>query len=330
MLIARRRIKELTGCEAVNVICDDFLQACPKLSMHFDLVFTNPPWGKKLPKNDRKKLAKRYCVGNSTDTSSLFLFSIFSVLKSNGVVGILMPESFFNIAVYEDARKEVLKKSILKIMDYGKPFGNMYSACSILIRNAVSSGSNNVVCVNGGCTYRRVQESFLRMPKHILNYWTNDVEMAFVERVLMQPYLTLKGQASWGLGIVTGNNAGMCKHSRRKGFKPVYRGKDILPGHLNAATLFINPDDFPRYQQMASMEMLRAPVKLIYRFISSHLVFYCDTQQRYILIFILILLNSSISLRIVRSQIFLSREMSPHLSENPASSLHTKSWIEAV
>jgi site-specific DNA-methyltransferase (adenine-specific) len=34
---------------------------------------------------------------------------------------------------------------------------------------------------------------------------------------------------------------------------------------------------------MASLEMLNAPVKLIYRFISSSLVFYCDTQQRYIL-----------------------------------------------
>lgn len=283
VLIARRRIKELTGCEAVNVVCDDFFHACPKLRVRFDLVFTNPPWGKKLPKADRKKLAKHYCVGNSTDTSSLFLFSILSVLKAGGIAGILMPESFFNIAVYEDARKEVLKRTILRIMNYGKPFGNMYSACSIWIRNEVSDGTNRVACVNGESTCWRSQESFLRMPKHILNYWTNEAEMAFLERVLQGPYLTLKGHASWGLGIVTGNNEGMCKRSRKKGLKAVYRGKDILPGRLCAATLFVNPDDFPRYQQMASMELLCAPVKLIYRFISSKLVFYCDTQQRYIL-----------------------------------------------
>ena len=34
---------------------------------------------------------------------------------------------------------------------------------------------------------------------------------------------------------------------------------------------------------MASLKMLHAPVKLIYRFISNNLVFYCDTEQRYIL-----------------------------------------------
>jgi site-specific DNA-methyltransferase (adenine-specific) len=85
------------------------------------------------------------------------------------------------------------------------------------------------------------------------------------------------------LGIVTGNNATRCKRSRRGGLKAVYRGKDILPGRLSPAKLYINPKDFPRYQQMASMEMLHAPVKLIYRFISSDLVFYCDTRQRYIL-----------------------------------------------
>ena len=31
------------------------------------------------------------------------------------------------------------------------------------------------------------------------------------------------------------------------------------------------------------MDLLCAPVKLVYRFISSSLVFYCDTQQRYFL-----------------------------------------------
>ena len=34
---------------------------------------------------------------------------------------------------------------------------------------------------------------------------------------------------------------------------------------------------------MASLRLLHAPVKLIYRFISNSLVFYCDTNQRYIL-----------------------------------------------
>ena len=283
ILIARRRIKELTGCEAPHVVCADFLQECPKLKVRFNLVFTNPPWGKKLPKNERAKLARRYHAGNSTDTSSLFLFSILSVLQPEGIAGLLMPESFFNIAVYEDARKTVLDLTMLKVKDYGRPFSNMYAACSILFQNRISDGMNHVACVNGKKECLRVQKSFSEMPRHIVNYWTNEAEMAYIEQLMRQPYLTLKDHAMWGLGIVTGNNSALCKRSQKKGFKSVYRGMDILPGRLKAASRFLNPNDFPRYQQMASLEMLNAPVKLIYRFISSSLVFYCDTQQRFIL-----------------------------------------------
>ena len=283
VMIARRRIKALTGHDAPNVVCADFLQVCRTLKVRFDLVFTNPPWGKKISKDLRADYAQQYQAGSSTDTCSLFLFSILSVMKPNGVTGMLMPDSFFKIAVYENARKAVLQHTILKIKDYGKPFKNMYSAVSLVVKQCACDENNAITCCFDHLEYLRYQGSFMRMPRHNFNYWTRPKEMQLVEELLCHPYLTLKGHAAWGLGIVTGNNAGMCKRSQRKGLKPVYRGKDILPGHLKPASLFINPDDFPRYQQMASMDLLCAPVKLVYRFISSRLVFYCDTRQRFIL-----------------------------------------------
>ena len=281
--IARRRIKTMTGSEAPNVVCADFLQECPELKAKFDLIFTNPPWGKKLTKTQRDNHARRYHAGTSTDTCSLFLFSVLSVLKPGGVTGLLLPDSFFKIAVFEDARKAVLRQTILKMKDYGKPFKNMYSAVSLVLKYSKSNKDNAVSCYFNHLEYQRSQQSFMLMPRHNLNYWTKPEEMRLIEELLRHPYLTLKGHATWSLGIVTGNNAAMCRRSQRKGFKPVYRGKDILPGHLKAASLFLNPDDFPRYQQMASMDLLCAPVKLVYRFISSSLVFYCDTHQRFIL-----------------------------------------------
>ena len=283
VMIARRRIKAMTGCEAPNIVCADFLQVCRTLEVKFDLVFTNPPWGKKLSKDLRTDYAKYYQAGSSNDTCSLFLFSILSVVKREGTVGVLMPDSFFKIAVYENARMSVLQQTILKIKDYGKPFKNMYSAISLVFKSIRCDENNMVICGFDHDDFCRSQGSFMMMPRHNLNYWTRPKEMQLVETLLSHPYLTLKGHASWGIGIVTGNNAGMCKRTQRKGLKPVYRGKDILPGHLKPASLFLNPDDFPRYQQMASMDLLCAPVKLVYRFISSRLVFYCDTHQRYIL-----------------------------------------------
>ena len=281
--IARRRIKEMTGYDSPHVVCADFLKECRRLKQQFDLVFTNPPWGKKLSKKERTAYAKRYQTGPSADTSSLFLFSILSVLKPEGFMGLLMPESFFKIAVYEDARKAVLQKTILRIKDYGKAFMNMYSAVSILVKYSESAENHIVDCGYNGKGYPRSQRSFMSMPRYNLNYWTNTQEMEVVEQLMQQPHLTLKGFAVWSLGIVTGNNAKICKRARRIGFKPVYRGQDILPGRLKAAQLYINPNDFERCQQMPSMTMLQAPEKLVYRFISNELVFYCDTHQRYIL-----------------------------------------------
>ena len=283
VMIARRRIKALTGCEAPHVICADFLQDCQGLELKFDLVFTNPPWGKKLPKTQRTDFAQRYQAGSSTDTCSLFLFSVLSVLKDEGRMGLLFPDSFFKIAVFEDARKAVLGQTILKVKDYGKPFNNMYSAVSLLLEHRECPSDHSVPCCFDHREYLRLQRGFLTMPRHNINYWTDASEQQLLEDLLQQPCLTLKGHATWGLGIVTGNNAKMCKRSRRKGLVPVYRGKDILPGHLKAARYYINPEEFVHYQQMAPLERYQAPEKLIYRFISSKLVFYCDTKQRYIL-----------------------------------------------
>ena len=281
--IACQRIKALTGCEAPHVVCADFLQVCPTLKVRFNMVFTNPPWGKKLTKAQRDSYAQCYQAGASNDTCSLFLLSSLSVLQRDGVIGLLLPDSFFKIAVFEDARKTVLQQTVLKMKDYGKPFKNMYSAVSLVLKKHKSDHEHSVVCCYNQSRYCRSQRSFALMPRHNLNYWTSPDKMRLVEELLCHPYLTLKGHATWSLGIVTGNNAAMCRRSQRKGYKPVYRGKDILPGRLKAATLFVNPEDFPRYQQMASLELLCAPVKLVYRFISSSLVFYCDKHQRYIL-----------------------------------------------
>ncbi len=281
--IAQRRIKELTGAEAPHVVCCDFLEVCSTLTERFDLVFTNPPWGKKLSPSERLDYAQRYGAGSSADTCSLFLLASLSVLNPGGIAGLLMPESFFKIAVFEDARRTVLQKTLLQIKDYGKPFKNMYSAVSLVMRQQEVEEKNTVICHYKQQPYSRRQAQFLTMPRCNINYWTRPDEMQRIEALMRLPHLTLKGHATWGMGIVTGNNGKMCKRSPRPGLKPVYRGKDILPGRLTAAHYYINPNDFPRYQQLAPLALYHAPEKLVYRFISSDLVFYCDARQRYIL-----------------------------------------------
>ena len=283
VMIARRRIQELTGVEPEHVVCADFLDRCPSLDIKFDLVFTNPPWGKKLNKAERQQYAERYKTGLSTDTCSLFFLAALSVLRHGGRAGLLFPDSFFKIAVFEGIRNVLLQQTLERIIDHGKPFKNLYSAVSVLFRKYPPEPTGTVLCHYHHKSFERVQQGFMKMPRHNINYWTCPDEMQFIEELLQMSSLTLKGRAAWGLGIVTGNNAKMCKRSWRKGLVAVYRGKEILPGRLKAAQYYINPEDFPRYQQMAPLSLFQAPEKLVYRFISNKLVFHCDTHQRFIL-----------------------------------------------
>lgn len=283
VMIARRRILEMTGVEPEHVVCGDFLDCCPTLDLKFDLAFTNPPWGKKLNKVERQNYAGHYKTCLSADTCSLFFLAVLSVLHPGGQAGLLFPDSFFKIAVFEEMRNVLLQQTLEKIIDHGKPFKNLYSAVSVLFRHCPPEPTSMVLCCHRQQSFERVQQGFMKMPRHNLNYWTRPEEMQFIEELLQMPSLTLKGRATWGLGIVTGNNSKRCKRSWRKGLVPVYRGKEILPGRLKAAQFYINPEDFPRYQQMAPLSLFQAPEKLVYRFISNKLVFYCDTQQRFIL-----------------------------------------------
>ena len=136
--ITKKRIKELCGYESDNIFCGDFLSQKPKAksqkSKAFDYIFTNPPWGKKINKKDRDKYSDLFNSGNSNDTSSLFYFASLKMLKDDGMLGFLLPDAFFNITSFEDARKSLLTLDIKRLVDYGKPFkGLMTKAMAVVM-----------------------------------------------------------------------------------------------------------------------------------------------------------------------------------------------------
>lgn len=316
--IARTRIRREFGTDAPHLRVGDFLDAAVWLSARgesFDLIFTNPPWGKKLPKLQKHSLAKQFGSGRTLDTSALFLFASLKVLKPGGMLGFLLQEAFFNIAGFEDARKRILEKQIIRLTDYGKPFKKLLTrAQAIVICNEPSTcggspsasggacdpsthGNNEPVadgvnitclvrpmvkCTSESRTYFRAADSFRSNPGTIFNFWAGSGDAAVIERMYSLPHKTLKGNAGWALGIVTGNNAAFCSDRAQKGYVPVYKGADISPGRLKKPSAFI-PQDFTRFQQVAPMGFYQAKEKLIYRFIHSRLCFYHDTRQRFIL-----------------------------------------------
>ena len=85
----------------------------------------------------------------------------------------------------------------------------------------------------------------------------------------------LRGHADFALGIVTGDNGKYVTGTPSPGSERVLKGKDIFRYRIRPSESYITfrPESF---QQVAPEALYRATEKLLYRFISSQLVFACD------------------------------------------------------
>jgi len=282
--ITKARICKATGYKSQNIKVNNFLDiSLRKETSSYDYIYTNPPWGKKIDKGTRDSIGLLLGAGSSLDTSSLFFFACLHCLNENGRLGLLLPDSFFNIATFEDARIKALQFSIERLIDYGKAFkGLVTNAQAIVLRKEAYVPQSNILCEAKGIRCKRFSNSFSCNPKSILNFYCNGEDALALQHLMSMPYITLKNQASWGLGIVTGNNEKFVKSSHENGYIPLFKGSDIRRGKLRDATSFI-PSDMSLYQQVAPLTIYEAKEKLIYRFISSKLCFFYDDKQRFVL-----------------------------------------------
>jgi len=281
--LTKRRMFEKTGYKSKSIYHIDFLEAASELPVGFDYIFTNPPWGKKLSKMKKNLYASIYGAGKSNDSSSLFFFACLKTLNPNGKLGLLLPESFFNISTFEDARIVALNCEIERLVDYKKPFvGLLTRAQAIVLRLRRPNHERQTLCEVNGTRFVRKQNRFSDNPKSIINLFCTPSDTVVLDHIFGKPHLTLSGRAKWGLGIVTGNNKKIVRSFPGDGYIPVYKGADIDTKGLKEPTSFI-PEDFSGFQQVAPIELFQAQEKLVYRFISSRLRFYTDANQRFFL-----------------------------------------------
>jgi site-specific DNA-methyltransferase (adenine-specific) len=282
--IAQKRLKEKTGVNSVNIIHGDFLSVVSlgEIEKKFDVILTNPPWGKKLPRERKDHFFKFFGLKGNADTSGLFLLAGIQICVSGGVIGMLMPEAFFSVTSFQEIRNIVLKFNIIKLGDHGKSFKGVLAGAKSIIFKPEENRDCEIECYLPDRIHLRTKKSFKDNVKQIINFQTQREDIEVIEYVNTKPHISLKGRAKWGLGIVTGNNSQHIVTKPRPGCIAVYKGSQIFTDGLLHPTMFIS-EDLSKYQQVASREIFEAREKLIYRFISSKLIFYCDKNQEYVL-----------------------------------------------
>lgn len=277
--IANNRFYQATGQHSNNIKLFNLLEE--KHEQKYDFIFTNPPWGYKFNLQQKINYANKFNNGIKVDSSALFVLICLNMMQKDGMLGVLLPDSFFNIASFKSVRKILLKKTLIQLINHNKPFeGLQTKAYSFIVKN--NNHLTNVECRTETSQHSRKQTDFIKNPNYIINFDATEVEAKIISHLYSYPHQTLKGKAQWGLGIVTGNNAKHLSITKKNNHKPIYKGIDIERGKIKKPHFYIF-DDFSKLQQTADKKLYLADKKIVYRFINSNLIFALDNKQRYFL-----------------------------------------------
>jgi len=245
----------------------------------FDIIATNPPWGYHYNRGEQEILKASYEEIRSGESFSYFIIRSMRMLKDNGVLCFVLPESFLNVKIHRDIREYILKNCAVERIEWGKRiFKNVFTnACIVDLKRTEKNKNQNILVVKDGKNYSIKQDRFKKNRDFNFDININPRDEDILNRVYSKPYTTLKGQADWALGIVTGNNSDFLSKEPLKGMEPVITGKDIYPFYVAEPSLFIRFER-ERFQQCSPEHIYRSRGKLVYKFISKKLIFALDEK----------------------------------------------------
>jgi len=246
----------------------------------FDLIITNPPWGVHFSGEQNAELQSIFPEIRSGESFSYFIRKSLSLLKENGILSFILPEAILNIKTHRDIREILIKKTEIKKIKYlNRVFKNVFTPVIRMdIINKEPGFESLITAEKNDLDYEIKQSRLLENNDYILNVFTNNNDINLFEKIYKIEHVTLKNNADWALGIVTGDNKRYLSNNKTETNEPIFTGKDIKKFTAITATNYIdfNKDKF---QQVAPEYKYRVKEKLLYKFISKELVFAYDNQQ---------------------------------------------------
>lgn len=252
---------------------------------NFDLVLSNPPWGASYSRAILKQYAKKFPDIRSQESFSFFLKRGIHSLKPGGHLSYLLPESILTVKNHADIRKFLSEEvSLQKIENLGQIFSGVFSSVIRLDLQKKLPACSHRIAISSDPTLQQniLQKRFCQPSEYLFNIYTSDAEELLLEKIQTFPHFTLKDQAEWAMGIVTGNNQKFISSFPQEDYEPLWRGRDIFKYSAVPPQMYLRFDP-KALQQCASIQRYKAPEKLIYRFISRELVFSYDASQTLVL-----------------------------------------------
>lgn len=248
----------------------------------FDFIIGNPPWGYDFTESEKIRLRNKYqsAVGNTIESYDLFVEQALSNLKAGGILSFVLPEAILNVKTHTPIRRILLECSSFQYLEFlGNAFDQVQCPCIILqtVFTGTAFSSIGMVIFDGWREYSIRHERIVHA--ECLSFSMTDEEYRILEKLDGLPNkVTLCGNATFALGIVTGNNKSYLSQMKTEENEMVLRGSDLYKFrfHPSESYIIFQPESF---QQTAPTEYYRTPEKLLYRFICNQLVFAYDNRK---------------------------------------------------
>ena len=259
-----------------NIFHCDFLLSKKFNTDFFDIIATNPPWGAITSDNYKKSFTQI----KSDEIFSYFIIQSGKFLKPDGNMHLVLPESILNVKTHQDIRKFILDNMTITTINLcGKAFAGVLTDV-IILSLTNKNNQHNEITIKGKKQLKISQKYYEQNPYNKYSILDN-TDARIIDKIYSIPYNTLKNNAIWGLGIVTGDNKKHISKNTKKLANPhkIYTGKNIKKDEITETNDFI---DYQRdkFQQAAPDSIYYAKEKLVYKFISKKLIFAYDNKQR--------------------------------------------------
>ncbi|MDC0096763.1 BREX-1 system adenine-specific DNA-methyltransferase PglX [bacterium] len=179
----------------------------------FDVVIGNPPYGAKISKNDIEFISNRFnnLISGEIDTYIAFYFESIRLLKDDGILGYITPDTWLTISRAEGLRKYLSENvQIHDLHDWYKPFKDAKDTrCHTIVFSKTQNSKYNfnvvVVDSKGNPIKLFSQRSNLLESFNSWNLYTSPLEQKMFNKMdvssrKMEELYNLK------YGLRTGNN----------------------------------------------------------------------------------------------------------------------------
>jgi len=253
-----------------HFVVKDFLQE--DSSKRIDVIIGNPPWGSSFSQKEKENLELKFVTARqkSMESGDLFVEQSLKTLRPGGSLCFVLPEALLYVRRHHTVRSLILEQSEIEHVAYlGEVFDKVQ--CPSIILSLIRLEKTDQV--------KELEVGLVRCSADGFLMDATEEEFALLQKLsVLENVVTLKGHASFALGIVTGKNANHLLKQTEEGSEPVLRGTDIERFSIKRAGSYIR-FAAENYQQVAPEELYRAPEKLLYRFVGERPVFAYDNKQ---------------------------------------------------